>query len=64
MTGAQHYHRAEGLLALADRLWSDDGDLAAATLVTRQAQVHATLALAAAHAMPAVPGTYGRERTQ
>ena len=45
MTGPEHYHKAEILLAL------DAHDASDAALILGQAQVHATLALAAATAV-------------
>jgi len=50
MTGPEHYARAEELLGKAEQLVQADKPLAAASSV-EQAQVHATLALAAATAL-------------
>ncbi|OLT36737.1 hypothetical protein BJF79_30670 [Actinomadura sp. CNU-125] len=51
MTGPEHYQRAEELL---DRSDGDDPETAAVRVA--QAQVHATLALAAATAMTGIHG--------
>lgn len=62
MTGDQHYRAAERLVAQAHHFTYGDGaDPAVGAALAAEAQVHATLALAAATAEPAVPGTYGRE---
>jgi hypothetical protein len=56
MNGADHYREAERLIQAANNRYSDDPDRA---LDVAQAQVHATLALAAATALPpaAYPGS-------
>lgn len=50
MTGPQHYQGAEDLLVLAANR-EPDADPADTALILRTAQVHATLALAAATAL-------------
>lgn len=59
-SGAQHYGYAEALLALGDVMRPEDydeGDYNATRLaVAAEAQVHATLALAAATAMAGLDG--------
>lgn len=50
MTGAEHYREAEKLLALDERIREGGGDPGD---ILHAAQVHATLALAAATALPA-----------
>jgi hypothetical protein len=47
MTGPEHYRKAEELLGQAEELFKAD-EPSAATWAVGQAQVHATLALAAA----------------
>ena len=49
MTGPEHFAKAEGLLAKAEQFVQGD-EPSAATWSVQQAQVHATLALAAATA--------------
>ena len=49
MTGPEHYREAERLIRLADRIAEVDGD---DSRTLAGAQVHATLALAAATAFP------------
>lgn len=56
-SGPEHYLKAEDHLASADVL--DEGDLEASAWHQRQAQVHATLALAAATAMNDADGGMG-----
>jgi len=56
MTGPEHYKAAENLIASVNRTLSTDGSTPLFPAKTRmrllvEAQVHATLALAAAHAM-------------
>lgn len=54
MNGPEHYREAERLAALAEQEWGDSqaGDPCPRAVVTAQrAQVHATLALAAATAL-------------
>lgn len=50
MTGPEHYRKAEELLAVADD-YEDDGAPQTARIRREEAQVHATLALAAATAL-------------
>ncbi|MFD8577206.1 hypothetical protein ACFV1H_17975 [Streptomyces virginiae] len=50
MTGPEHYRKAEALLAVADD-YEDDGAPQTARSRREEAQVHATLALAAATAL-------------
>jgi len=50
MTGPEHYRRAEELLSKAEELFGSDEPSAGAWSVA-QAQVHATLALAASTAL-------------
>jgi hypothetical protein len=50
MTGPEHYRKAEELLGQAEELLGTD-EPSAATWAVEQAQVHATLALAAATAL-------------
>jgi hypothetical protein len=60
MTGPEHYREAERLLATAyeDNLTTYEGENPAAARNIAEAQVHATLALAAATALPATrPGS-------
>lgn len=52
MTGPEHYRRAEELLATLDLVPSD-----AETKVLAEAQVHATLALAASSVFNLIPAT-------
>jgi len=68
MTGPEHYAKAEELLGKAEQFVQADKPLAATSSV-QQAQVHATLALAAATALrgidseePAWIGTAGTTR--
>ena len=68
MTGPEHYAKAEELLGKAEQLLQAD-EPSAATWSVEQAQVHATLALAAATALkgidseePAWIGTAGTTR--
>jgi len=51
MTGPEHYREAEQLLKSAEELIAHDVTSAIASLTVSHAQVHATLALAAATAM-------------
>jgi len=55
MTGPEHYREAERLLAVAD-VYDEDGAWATAKARRAEAQVHATLALAAATALIAPQG--------
>jgi hypothetical protein len=50
MTGPEHYRKAEELLSKTEELLTSD-EPSAATWSVEQAQVHATLALAAATAL-------------
>jgi len=62
MSGPEHYRESERLLVDVDRARDRSGDVA--EYCRRQlaaAQVHATLALAAATAYPAVRDYYGPE---
>lgn len=63
MTGPEHYREAERLLASYNRpvvlKWSDKQVADAAKINLAEAQVHATLALAAATAHPAIEGYVG-----
>lgn len=59
MTGPEHYREAERLLARA----ADSTTYDEAAGITAQAQVHATLALAAATAIPADVRYYGPDST-
>ena len=52
MTGPQHYAKAEEHLAAAATIETDGHDDSMSAWHQRQAQVHATLALAAAKADP------------
>lgn len=53
MTGPEHYREAERLLVRADHfIYGDGADPVAGAATAAQAQVHATLALAAATAEP------------
>lgn len=61
MTGPEHYREAEELLAIA-RKPSIDGRDGAATRALATAQVHATLALAAATVIQ--PSGYGCDRPE
>ncbi len=58
MTGPEHYAEAERLLAVANRNNTDAADGQERTQTLSAAQVHATLALAAATAV----GTAGPDR--
>lgn len=63
-SGPEHYQLAEDFLAQSHSIGADDltpGELLAATLA--EAQVHATLALAAATAINAVGGMPDRDWT-
>ena len=63
MTGPEHYREAEGMLAEAARLPTEHTDLA---MILAEAQVHATLAQAAATVELVAsrgPGDVGREWT-
>lgn len=51
MTGPEHYREAERLIARSNECYADDP---AVVLALEEAQVHATLALAAATALDAV----------
>jgi hypothetical protein len=55
VTGAEHYREAEELLDLAQA----SGDTVFATYLATKAQAHATLALAAATAEPAMAAWSG-----
>ncbi|HYZ09300.1 MAG TPA: hypothetical protein VE709_12100 [Pseudonocardiaceae bacterium] len=62
MSGPQHYREAERLLVLVDRTsdqWGEAAEYCHQMLAT--AQVHATLALVAATAYPAVRDYWGDE---
>lgn len=51
-TGPEHYREAERLAAMAHRFTYGDGaDPAVGAALAAEAQVHATLALAASHAL-------------
>jgi hypothetical protein len=70
MTGPEHYRKAEELLSKAEELLASD-EPSAATWSVEQAQVHATLALAAATALrdidsqePAWIGAVGTARSK
>jgi hypothetical protein len=52
MTGPEHYAKAEEHLTLAATIETDGHDDSMSAWHQRQAQVHATLALAAATALP------------
>lgn len=62
MSGPGHYREAERLAEVGAEL-VDEGRLDAAQVRLRLAQVHATLALAAATAYPAVRDYWGDEDT-
>lgn len=54
MTGPEHYREAERLVAMAHHwTYGDGGDPSVGAALATEAQVHATLALAAATAMAA-----------
>jgi hypothetical protein len=57
MTGTEHYREAEWHL-LRSAKWGDDGPGELASWHQRQAQVHATLALAAATALGSGSGKW------
>lgn len=62
MTGPEHYRKAEECVAQADRhLTEDPRDMEIAKVAMGIAQVHATLALAAATAEPIAQAYDGRE---
>jgi hypothetical protein len=56
MTGPDHYRSAEGLVVQAEKLMNGD-ELAGAAVWAAVAQVHATLALAAATARTDLGGS-------
>jgi len=60
-SGPKHYREAEQLIDLAGEYEVDGDPTARATSCYRAAQVHATLALAAATAYPAVRDYWGDE---
>jgi len=64
MTGPEHYHKAEECVAQADRhLTEDPRDMEIAKVAMGIAQVHATLALAAATAEPIAQSYDGPDDT-
>ena len=62
MDGPQHYRAAERLADKAHRLFGEKP--AKAEFLMRSAQVHATLAAAAAAAYPAIKDYHGDEGTE
>jgi hypothetical protein len=59
MTGPEHYKLAQDMLDSAQSWWYDEETRPEAEFFTAAAQVHATLALAAATAV--LPGQYGED---
>ena len=63
MTGPEHYREAERLAGRARRYANrNDADPAVGQLLAAEAQVHATLALAAATALQ--PSNFGMQRAE
>lgn len=59
MTGPEHYREAERLIKDANQMQSDSGPGCGSEELLAEAQVHATLALAAAQAWALSPGFPG-----